>query len=293
MKVIISLLLIFSFLFFKPSSAEAQEINQVTSPTPTAPVKEDPKQLKKLLANPESDQEKKEAITLITQRAKGDIGVINFLPYAMLHAIQTGVSANTITLILLLPLLATIIVIFRYIIGLSGLGLMVPLALSVTLLATGVTPGFIILAAILLSSFFSRFILKKIRIMQMPKLALSMWLAAVVVLITLTLSMAYGVFDVRNVSIFPILLFLLLGDRIFALFMEGNLRETIQTTAITLLLGLLGFAILSWIPLRSFVLLYPEFILLLIPLNIMIGRYFGLRMTEYIKFQPVIKHGNK
>ena len=72
-----------------------------------------------------------------------------------------------------------------------------------------------------------------------------------------------------------------------------KLSETIQTTAVTLLLGMLGFALLSWDALRSVVFLYPELILLLIPLNILIGRYFGLRVTEYIKFQPVIKHGSK
>jgi hypothetical protein len=120
-----------------------------------------------------------------------------------------------------------------------------------------------------------------------------MLLTAFFILFILTISMVYGVFDVRNVSIFPILLFLLLGDRIFALFMEGNLRETIETTGVTLLLGILGFVLLAWEPLRSLVLLYPELILLLIPLNILIGRYFGLRMTEYIKFQPVLKHGRK
>jgi hypothetical protein len=75
--------------------------------------------------------------------------------------------------------------------------------------------------------------------------------------------------------------------------MERNLEETILTTAVTLLLGMLGFIILSLDYIRSLVLLYPELIFLLIPINILIGRYFGLRVTEYIKFQPVIKHGSK
>lgn len=129
--------------------------------------------------------------------------------------------------------------------------------------------------------------------MQMPKMALAMFVVAVFLITTLTLSAVYGIFDVTNLSIFPILLLVLLSDRITALFLERNLEETILTTGVTLLLGMLGFVLLSWDALRSLVLLYPELILLLIPLNIVIGRYFGLRVTEYIKFQPVIKHGNK
>jgi hypothetical protein len=275
--------------------AQTNELFVTPSPSPSAvPTKEDDKKNQERVTEPEAEQQKKAVISLLNKRVSDDnVGITNFFPYMVLYAVQAGIPANTIILVLLIPLLATIIVAFRYIVGFSGLGLLVPIALSVALLGTGVTPGFTLLAAILLSSFLARFILKKFRIMQMPKLALSMLLTAFFILFILTISMVYGVFDVRNVSIFPILLFLLLGDRIFALFMEGNLRETIETTGVTLLLGILGFVLLAWEPLRSLVLLYPELILLLIPLNILIGRYFGLRMTEYIKFQPVLKHGRK
>ncbi|HSA84003.1 MAG TPA: 7TM domain-containing protein [Patescibacteria group bacterium] len=250
-------------------------------------------QPEKTVTEPEETEEKIEVITLLEQRASGELNITNFFPYAVSYAIKAGVPANTIILILLLPLLATIIVIFRYIIGLSGLGLLVPIALSITLLATGFATGFIILSAILLSSYFSRIIFKKIRIMQMPKIALSMFVVSILIIATLTACAAFGIFDVRNLSIFPILLFILLSDRIVALFLERPLNETLTTTAVTLVLGILGYVLLSLDSLRSFILLYPEIILLLVPLNIAIGRYFGLRIIEYIKFRPVLKHGNK
>jgi hypothetical protein len=296
MRFFVSLLLGIFITFSQAPISYAQQTGDLFTtpePTATASAKEKPKKNEKSVTEPEAEPQKQAVLTLLNKRGSGDITYHNFIPHAVLYAVKSGVPANTIILILLLPLLATIIVSFRYIIGLSGLGLLVPIALSVTLLATGVTPGFILLSAIILSSFFSRFLLKRIRIMQMPKMALSMLLAAIFVIATLTASAAYGIFDVSNLSIFPILLFLLLSDRVVALFLEGNLSETIQTTAVTLLLGILGFAILSWESLRSLVLVYPELILLLIPLNILIGRYFGLRVTEYIKFQPVIKHGSK
>jgi hypothetical protein len=296
------IVILISLLFvFQPAATHAQEINglivspsSAVSPTPQdKEEKNDKKKNGKSVTEPGAEKEKKEALNLLNQRVSGKVTATNFIPYAVHYAVSANVPANTIILILLIPLLATIVVAFRYLIGLSGLGVMVPTALSVTLLATGVTPGFILLAAILFSSFLSRFLLKRIRIMQMPKLALSMLVAAIVIVATLTASATYGIFTVSNLSIFPILLFLLLSDRIVALFMESNLQETIQITAITLLLGILGFLLLSWEAFRSLILLYPELILLLIPINILIGRYFGLRVTEYIKFQPVLKHGNK
>jgi hypothetical protein len=129
--------------------------------------------------------------------------------------------------------------------------------------------------------------------MQMPKVALSMLMVSIFLLLALTISAIYNIIDVRSLSIFPILLFILLSDRIVTIFLERDFIETIQTTVITLFLAILGFLILTWDQLRLFILIYPESILLLIPINILIGRYFGLRMTEYIKFQTVLKNAGK
>jgi len=280
---------------------------QTPDPTPTLSVTVKPptlSQQKKQVAtlnqdinditNPEQGGQKDQIInTLKEKRDVENPGFTNFAPFAIQYAIEAGVPTNTIVLILLLPLLATIVVAFRYIVGLSGIGLLVPIALSITLLATEVTPGFIMLAAIIIASLVSRFLLKRFPIMQMPKIALSMLMVAIFLLVALTISSIYGVIDVRSLSIFPILLFILLSDRIVSLFLERDLIEAMQTTVITLFLAILGFLILTWEQLRLFTLIYPESILLLIPINIMIGRYFGLRMTEYIKFQPILKHGSK
>ena len=296
-------LLLFILTFFSfPSLAFAQTPTRAASPsasvTPasqsaTRTQTPDDKNLKDI-TNPEQATQKQQLLTNLFEKRKADkLTWTNFAPFAIQYAVKAGVPANTIVLILLLPILATIVVAFRYIVGLSGIGLLVPIALSITLLATDVTPGFIMLAAIILASLFSRLILRRIPIMQLPKVALSMLMVALFLLVALTISSIYGIIDVRSLSIFPILLFILLSDRIVTLFLEREFTETIQTTVITLFLAILGFLLLTWEQLRLFILLYPEVILLLIPINIMIGRYFGLRVTEYIKFQPILKHGSK
>jgi hypothetical protein len=299
--VILCLLICMVFITIHPARAQTTPtaISSTTS-TASANATQNKKQVKQVLlnineiTNPEQDKQKNEILKELNQkRNTAHVSFINVIPFAIVYAINAGVPTNTIVLILLLPLLATIVVAFRYIVGLSGIGLLVPIALSITLLATDVTPGFIMLAAIIVASLVSRFFLRRFPIMQMPKVALSMLMVAIFLLLALTISSIYGIIDVRNLSIFPILLFILLSDRIVTIFLERDFIETIQTTVITLFLAILGFLLLTWEQLRVFTLIYPEWILLLIPINIMVGRYFGLRVTEYIKFQPVLRHGNK
>lgn len=274
-------------------TASSSGLTMEASKAAEAKTKQDNKNLNDI-TNPEQANQKQKVLNNLFEKRKADkLTITNFAAFAIQYAVKAGVPANTIVLILLLPVLATIVVAFRYLVGLSGIGLLVPIALSITLLATDVTPGFIMLAAIILASLVSRFFLRRFPIMQMPKVALSMLMVSLFLLVALTISSIYGIVDVRNLSIFPILLFILLSDRIVTLFLERELAETIQTTLITLLLAILGFLLLQWEQLRQFALLYPELILLIIPINILIGRYFGLRMTEYIKFQPILKHGSK
>jgi hypothetical protein len=245
------------------------------------------------VTRPEEEEAKREYLELFKSRPIDRITPFNFMEYAVQYAVRQGVPANTIMLILLLPFLATIVAAFRHIIGLPSLGLLVPIAFSITLLATGISAGAVLLAAILLASGFSRIVLKRLRIMQLPKMALSMLVVAIFIFVALTGSAAAGLLAVRQLSIFPILLFILLSDRIVALLLERTMVETVQITLITLIMGLLGFFLLSYEPLQRFILLYPETVFLLIPINIAIGRYFGLRLSEYFRFASVNKYGSK
>ncbi|KKR26663.1 MAG: hypothetical protein UT57_C0029G0002 [Microgenomates group bacterium GW2011_GWC1_39_7] len=125
-------------------SAEKEEIQKLTQ--------ED-------LTKPEEDEAKKEFIELFSSRPIEDITFFNFAGFFVQYAVRSGVPANTIILILLLPFLATLVVFFRQIIGLPTLEMLVPIALAITLIATGLTAGAILLITILLASFVARLIL--------------------------------------------------------------------------------------------------------------------------------------
>jgi 7 transmembrane helices usually fused to an inactive transglutaminase len=293
---LIAVFFILSLQCAQPAHAQSNlNMNQIsitTTTTPSATPSATPTPNPKDITRPEKEQSS-ELTTLFKNRDASKLTLTNFIAYGVQYSVKQGVPSSTIILILLLPFLATIVVFFRYIIGLTGLGLLVPIALSITLLDTGLLAGLILLTTIIATSYLARIFLKRIRIMQLPKLALSMWLVAIAIVVVLTIAAIKDTISVQDISIFPILLLVLLSDRVVALFLERSMREVIQITLITLLLGLIGYFLLSWESLRTFVILYPEIILLCVPLNIMMGRYFGLRATEYMRFKSIIDYGNK
>lgn len=302
MKSIIIIALFLFFLVF-PSKSFAQDfldlptLEEVTS-TDSATASQSAKEAEAISKikledvtrpeGPENDQ----ALRLFKQRPADNLSATNVMAFLVQTSVKAGVPSRTIILILLLPMLATIIAFIRHVIGLPSIGMLVPVALSITLLSTGITAGLILLGTIIFGSTFARILLKKVRIMQLPKMALSMFIVSIFLFFTLTLSAMGGILVVKQLSIFPVLLLILLSEQIIAVQTERSVQEMLIISMVTFAIGILGFLLLSSNYLRNTILLYPEFILTLIPLNIVIGRYFGLRLMEYFRFSS-ISHAGK
>lgn len=236
---------------------------------------------------PEELPEKVAIITAFDARKVDQPGLFSFMAFWVQEAVALGIPANTIFLILLTPILALMVTLVRVVVGLPTLDMLVPIALAFAFVAVGVAVGVIVLGAILLSSYLSKMSLKKMLIMFYPKRSISILFLSLFVFAALTVALASGFERIVSVSIFPILVLMLLGDSIVTVQLTKSVNETLTITGTTLLLGLIGFLLAVSETVSNYLLLYPEVVLLTIPLNILIGRYFGLRLVEYFRFKSV------
>lgn len=281
-----------------PTSAQEElEDELATDSAEGSPSAEEIAELERIaeedVTRPDEPASRDEVLDLFARRPAESLTPFNFAAYFIQESVKAGVPSRTIILILLLPMLATIIAFIRHVVGLPSIGLLVPIALSITLLSTGITAGLILLASIILGSTFARILLKKLRIMQLPKMALSMFIVSIVILTAITVSAMAGILVVRQLSIFPVLLLILLSEQIISVQVERSFQEMLVITLVTFALGVVGFVVLSAQIIRDTFLLYPELIFLLIPINILIGRYFGLRLLEYFRFTSISRHAGK
>jgi hypothetical protein len=210
------------------------------------------------------------------------------MAYWVQEAVRVGIPANTIFLILLTPFLAFFVSFVRVVIGLPTLDMLVPIALAFALVAVGITVGLLVLAAILIASYLSKVSLSKVRIMFYPKRSLSMIFLALAVFAALTLGVVLEFEQILSVSIFPILVLMLLGDMIVSVQLHKSSAETFLITGTTIFIGLVGYVTATSTTIQNVVILYPEIILLVIPANIIVGRYFGLRVLEVFRFNKVV-----
>lgn len=245
------------------------------------------------LTKPEEEPKKSEIQTLLEKRPVKDPGVFNFIAYWVQKAIALGIPANTIVLIFLIPVIATLIAFVRVVIGLPSLEMLVPIVLAFAFVAVGITAGLIILSAVVLASFVSRTLLRRVPIMYFPKRSLSHLFLAVFVFAALTISIILELESIRDLSIFPVLILTLLGDSIVSVQLRKTVRETVLITSVTIGLALIGYLLATSASVRDAIILWPEIILLTVPVNFMLGRYFGLRLAEVFRFRTLESYASE
>jgi hypothetical protein len=245
------------------------------------------------LTKPEIDKDKEVIFELLEKRPVSSPGIFSFGAWWVQHSIRLGIPSNTIVLVLLLPILATMVAFVRVIVGLPSLEMLVPIALAYVLVAVGITIGGIILITVVVAASISRIVLRRLSIMHYPKRSLSMLLLSLLVFGALTASIQFGLGNVQDLSIFPILILTLLGDSIVSLQMRKGMREATIIIAVTIGIGVFGFLLATLDGVRNFLILYPEIVLVTIPLNILMGRYFGLRLSEVFRFRNFNSYGSE
>lgn len=217
--------------------------------------------------------------------------LLNPLKHAIRNAASSGVPLNTITLLLLLPVVASLIAAARHLIGLRGFGIFLPAALSIAFFAIGPVLGIGLFLLIVAVSTAARVLMRrlKFRLQYLPRMALILWLVSVGVLGVLFAAPLFGEKDIAGVSIFPVLILVLLAEDFARVQLGKSIAVAVNLASETLILALVSFAVLSLEPVQHFALLNPEILLVSVAVfNFFLGKYVGLRVMEVWRFRKLI-----
>lgn len=201
-----------------------------------------------------------------------------------------GIAQETIIFLLMIPIIATIIAFARQVIGIRAFGIYTPLITAFAFLGTGLKYGIILFIIVLIIGTIIRFLVKKLRLLYLPRIAIVLTIVALTVLLSFALISSFGKNGFSGISIFPILIMIVLVEKFVGAQTTKSLRTAIALSLETLILSLAGYFILNWNGLQEIVIQYPWLVLITIIINIALGRWSGLRLVELWRFRAVIKH---
>ncbi len=206
------------------------------------------------------------------------------------YLISQGLSQEIIILLLMLPICATIIAIARQVIGIKGFGIYTPLIIAFAFLEIGIQYGLILFVFIILLSTLMRLSIKRFRLLYLPRMSIILTGVATFTLFFLVLNNYIHYSIPSFVSVFAILIMIALSEKFITAQIERGARESMVLSSETLLLAVICYfvASLSW--LENIVLNFPLLVIAItILINIFIGKWTGLRISEYFRFREVTK----
>ena len=202
---------------------------------------------------------------------------------------QQGVPLETVVLLLLLPIIATLIAFFRQVVGIKAFGIYTPSIVTFAFLATGLKYGIAAFVTVIVVGMVSRMLLRRLRILYLPRVAVTLSIVAITMLLLLVLGGAMRRTGLAAVSIFPILIMISIVEKFVATQIEKGTKTALFLAAETLIISLLSYLVASWHGLISLIIFYPWIVLITFPIYMLLGRWTGLRLSEYIRFREVLK----
>ena len=204
-------------------------------------------------------------------------------------ALYSGIPLDTVILVLMLPVIVTVIAFFRQVIGIKAFGIYTPAIITFAFLATQqLRYGIIIFITVIAVGTLARFILKPFRLLYLPRVAIMITTVSISILILLIIGGYFNRTGLASVSIFPIIIMITLVEKFVATQIEKGGRTAIILASETLFISVIGYYIASWGALINFLLKYPWVVLLTIVANIFLGKWTGLRLTEYFRFRQIM-----
>jgi len=205
--------------------------------------------------------------------------------------VDQNVPAQTMALLLLLPVVATLASFFRQVVGIKAFGIYTPSIITFALLAfdpNGLKYGIAVFASVIFIGMVTRYVLRRFRLLYLPRVAITLSVISFSMLGILILGGAFNRTGLAGVSIFPLLIMITITEKFVAVQLEKGTKAALILAAETLGISLVGYALISWSAFISFILAYPWTVLFTIPLNVLLGKWTGLRLSEYIRFTRIL-----
>jgi len=205
------------------------------------------------------------------------------------YALAKGVPLSTIVLILSMPIIALLIALVRSLFGVKAFGIYVPSLITLAFLESGLWYGTLVFVIVLAIGTLTRMLLRRMRILYLPRMALILTSVSLGLIVTMAIAAYFEITALKTLSIVPLLTMVVLTEKFISAQIRYGFRKSLSLTLETFVISVVCYLLVGWQTLRVLMISYPEWILLVIPILVIVGRWTGLRLTEYWRFRWLIE----
>jgi hypothetical protein len=196
---------------------------------------------------------------------------------------------NALTLLLLVPIGALVVVIMNNIVGIPTSGTFMPILIAMSFKQTELLPGLCMFCIIIGAGLQIRSYLSHLNLLFVPRIS-----AVVIVVILLmscmsVFSFKLGIRHGLGITFFPMIILAWTIERISIIWEEQGHKEALTQGGGSLLVACIAFLVMDNSIVEHLTFTFPELILANLATILLIGNYTGYRLSELRRFKPMIK----
>lgn len=190
--------------------------------------------------------------------------------------------------LLLLPVAALLVCLFRNVIGLMTFGTFAPALLGMAFRDVASLPGIGVFLLILMVGWLMRRVLDRYHLLQVPRIALLLTLVIVMLIVLIVVANRFSMPATRYISLFPLIILTGMIERFWTLEEEDGTMASFKRLLTTLGVSAAVALVLSIPTLSRLLFRYPETLGLVMAVQLLIGRYTGYRLMELFRFRDFL-----
>ncbi|MCL4392844.1 hypothetical protein M1145_01735 [Patescibacteria group bacterium] len=206
----------------------------------------------------------------------------------ILSLIKTGIPTETLYILLLIPIIATLIIIARQVIGIITFDLYIVAFSVISLIAIGSIYGIIILAIIIIFDTIIRYLIKPINMHYIAKTAISISIISLIIIYFLyLLKSTFGINS--SMPIYPILILILLTNSLSSNKIKKGDKKALLMYIESIIFIIIIYFLTTFKEIQTILFEFPYISILAILLDLYLGKITSLRLSEIIKFKDIVK----
>ncbi|MBQ4822137.1 7TM domain-containing protein [Aquimarina sp. MMG016] len=199
------------------------------------------------------------------------------------------IPKTSLNLLLLLPIGGLLVAFLRNVVGVKTFGIFLPVLIAFSLLQTGFVSGIILFVVLILLVGLISYPFDKMGLLYTPKLVVSLTIMVGLMIIATSIGLKFNIAWLTTLTFFPTIILTIAAERFSRATVEDGYRLAIDKLFQTLLTTTICYGLFSWDALPSVLIIFPEFILLIIVSAVLLGRYIGIRWVEFYRFKPLFE----
>ena len=210
----------------------------------------------------------------------------------------SGVSYNFLGFMLVLAVVALVFNILKQVVGFDVFSIYYPMMLAIIFAQMGEKFSLVFVILAIISVLLVRFITRHIQLLFNARKAflVSMYILLIFLALGLDNVLSLGIFDYTHFdkafAILAIFATLFIVEKII----ENNNMFSISGAFLIvqyIVVVAIAIFVLTSRPLQYFLISYPDLIFIIVVLNLLVGRYMGLQLVEYVRFLPILRNINE